>query len=207
MIKKTINGVAVAFLGAIILTGCAMQPTFPQPTELVEPQAIMDNSGEIMCPYTQDGVLAEWTDKAINVGAAAGVGGAVGAYAGQKALEFIPFVGGFLGQKLGDEAARAIALESIGGEEFLKESSDLSFNTVEELSVYMYINFSTNEHYADALESTMDIYPDMKQGYYAALQSAERCPIGGCIKAATEDTMETQNIGSSEQVQMKSTLE
>lgn len=173
-ISKVIKIISITIVGSFFLVGCAMQPQMAQPSQLVAPTPIKDSGGLYACPYTQDGVLAEWTDKAMHVGASASIGSAVGAYAGQKALSFIPFVGGYLGEAAGNSAGRAIALQAIGGEEFIKKSSDLSFNTVDDLSVYMYVNFSTNEHYSGALKATMEIYPEMKQNYYAALQKAAR---------------------------------
>ncbi|MDA7817191.1 hypothetical protein N9A28_03255 [Sulfurimonas sp.] len=166
--KSYIKLVLVGAIGVVMLTGCGMQQPkpLPLPTDIEAPQAIMDNSGMYMCPFTQDEVMAEWTDKAINVSTSASVGSAVGAYAGQRALSFIPFVGGMLGQKAGAAIARKVALESIGGEEFIKESSDISFNNLGDLGVYMYVKFSSNENYADALSATMKIYPDLNYQVY-----------------------------------------
>ena len=169
--KSYIKVVLVLVVAGAFLTGCGPKP-MPAPTALVAPQPIMDNSGEFLSPYTQDGVMAEWTDKAINVSMSASVGSAVGAYAGQRALSFIPFVGGMLGQKAGAALARQAALSAIGGEEFIKESSDISFNSSSDLSVYMYVMFSSHEHYADALKATQSIYPEMKQGYIQAIYAA-----------------------------------
>ena len=50
--------------------------------------------------------------------------------------------------------------------------TDISFNTVDELSVWMYAKYSTNEHYAEVLKATQEIYPEMKQRYFAAIQAA-----------------------------------
>lgn len=173
-IGKLLQLISITVVGSLFLVGCAMQPQMAQPNQLIAPTPIKGNTGLYLCPYTQDGVLAEWTDKAMNVGASASIGSAVGAYAGQKALSFIPFVGGYLGEAAGNSAGRAIALSAIGGEEFIKKSSDLSFNNLDDLSVFMYVNYSTNEHYTGALKATMEIYPDLKKSYHAALQKAAR---------------------------------
>lgn len=161
-----------AVMTAVVMSGCGAKP-MPQPNQVMVPEPILDNTGEYLCPYTQDGVLAEWTDKAIGVGAASGVGQAAGAYLGAKALEQIPFVGGWLGGMAGDAAGRAIAIEAAGGEEFMRETSDISFNNLNDMSVYMYAKFSSHEHYQDALESVMEIYPDMKQTYVSAIYAAD----------------------------------
>jgi len=130
-----------------------------------------------MCPYTQDGVLAEWTDKAINAKVGATIGKHAGAFAGQKALEQVPFVGGMLGQKVGEEAGRAIAIESCGGMQAIKESSDISFNSLEDMSLYIYVKNSGHEHYQSALDSTCEIYPKLKKVYYSTLVRASKGKI------------------------------
>jgi hypothetical protein len=86
--------------------------------------------------------------------------------------ENIPFVGGFLGQKLGETAGRAVALKMVGGEEFIKANSDMSFNSVRDLALYMYVRNSTHKDFQQALELTQQIYPELKQEYYAAIIAA-----------------------------------
>ena len=147
-------------------------PAFPAATALTPPDGIPDNSGKYMAPYTSDGVVAEWVDKAVKAKMGSAVGGAIGAYAGQQALKNIPFIGGMLGQKMGESMGREIAIKSAGGWELIKKSSDISFNTVDELSVWMFAKYSSNEHYAEVLAATMEIYPEMKQRYHYAIQNA-----------------------------------
>lgn len=159
---------------SIMLTACASAPYMAQPTQLTAPAAIMDNSGAFMSPYTTDGVVAEWVDKAVNAKAGASIGGMAGAYAGQKLAENIPFVGGFLGEAVGNKLGREVALKMSGGEEFIRSSSDISFNNVEDMAVWLYVNYSSNPHYQDALEATYAIYPELQSVYYQALINASR---------------------------------
>lgn len=58
--------------------GCTTAPSTPEP--------IYGNTGQYMCPFTEDGTVAAWVEK--------GMTASVGAYAGQKALEQVPFIGG-----------------------------------------------------------------------------------------------------------------
>jgi len=127
-----------------------------------------------MCPYTQDGVLAEWVDKAINAKMGATIGKHAGAYLGKKALENIPFVGGFLGGKFGESAGRAIAIKASGGWEYIKSTSDTSFDNVDNLAVYLYAKHSSHPHYNNALKATWGIYPELQKRYYNALLKAGR---------------------------------
>jgi hypothetical protein len=157
----------------LLVSACATEPP-PRPDQVAVPVPILNNSGTYMSPYTQDGVLAPWVDKAIKVKMASQGGAMVGSYVAQQALSQIPFVGGFLGDKAGGAAGRAIALQAIGGDEYLKSTSDISFNNMDDLAVYMFAKNSTHPAYSDALSSTMEIYPDLKEGYARAIDKAVR---------------------------------
>jgi hypothetical protein len=161
-----------AILFALMLTACATGPRIAAPNLIKAPQPIVGNTGKYMSPYTEDGTVAAWVEKGRNAGMGASLGGFVGAQAGQKVAENIPFVGGFLGQKLGETAGRAIALKMVGGEEFIRANSDLSFNSVNDLAVYMYAKNSAHKDFAEALKLTQDIYPELKTAYYPAIISA-----------------------------------
>jgi hypothetical protein len=169
------NLVRIAFLAfvAVSLSAC-MAPAVKMapPEQIAAPEPIPDTTGEFMNPYTEDGVLAKWVDKAMNAKMGAQAGSLIGAYAGQKAMENIPFVGGIIGQEVGNKLGREIALKSVGGIDFVKETSDSSFKTVDDLALYMYATHSSHKHYAEALDATMAIYPELKQRYHAAIYSA-----------------------------------
>lgn len=165
--------VLLAAVLPLIVTSCAMEaPYMAPPTALVAPQPAAGNSGAYMSPYTTDGVLAEWVDKSVNAKAGAAIGGAVGSYAGQKLMENIPLFGGMLGQSVGESMGRAAAVEMAGGEEMIKNSSDVSFNDLSQMAVWLYVNHSSHPHYQDALDATMAIYPELQQIYYQALLNA-----------------------------------
>lgn len=127
-----------------------------------------------MCPYTQDGVVAPWVDKAINAEIGATIGKTAGAYLGAKALEQIPLVGGILGSKVGDAAGRAIAIQACGGMDYIKSSSDLSFNSADDLVVWLYATKSTNEHYQQVFKAVCEIYPEVKKRQVVAIQNAAK---------------------------------
>lgn len=162
-------------LAAFFQFGCAsMSGPGIQPHEIAAPEPINGNSGEYMCPYTSDGVVAEWVDKAVNAKMGATVGKHAGAYAGQKALEQVPFIGGLLGQKAGEAVGRKIAIEASGGWDYIKETSDLSFNSVDNLAVYLYAERSDHSHYREVLDATREIYPELKERYHQAIIQAPR---------------------------------
>jgi hypothetical protein len=157
--------------GALLL--CAWgAPKLPDPATVAAPAPIEGNAGKYMSPFTSDGVTAAWVTKSMQVKAAGAIGSMAGNYAGQKAMEQVPFVGGFLGKKAGEAMGRSVAIKAIGGEEFLKSSSDLSFNSLQDMSVYMYAKYSTTPEYPKILDATYAIYPEMKDVYAAAVARA-----------------------------------
>src|SRR5690554_504507 len=157
---------------ATLLTACAMAPQIAPPTELAAPAPIEGNTGKFMSPYTSDGTVSPWVEKAINAKMGATIGATAGVYAGQKLMENVPLFGGILGQQLGEAAGRKIALEASGGEEFIRSSSDLSFDSIDDMAIYLYVKHSTHPNYQDALAATQEIYPELKQRYGYALQTA-----------------------------------
>lgn len=99
-------------------------------------------------------------------------GKAVGAYAGQKAMEQVPFVGGYLGAAAGEKIGREASISASGGREAMSEQSDLSFDSVDDLAIYMYVKGSAHEDYADVLKLTQEIYPQLKKRYWPAIYAA-----------------------------------
>ncbi len=154
----------------LIISGCAA--SLPRPDEIIAPIPKLDNTGLYMCPYTQDGVLAEWVDMAINAKMGAASGKLVGTYAGARATGSI--AGGDLGRLVGDAIGRSMAIKACGGLDYIKSTSDISFNNLNDLAIYMYAKFSSHEHYKAALESTMAIYPQLEKRYFNAIKMARK---------------------------------
>jgi len=144
----------------------------PTPQQVRVPTPIQGNSGKYMCPFTSDDTVAEWVDKGVAARFGSAIGGAAGAYAGQKALEQIPFIGGILGQKVGEGVGRQVAISASGGMEFIKKTSDLSFNSIDDVAVYMYAKYTTRPDYGRILQLTQEIYPELKGRYAPAIQRA-----------------------------------
>lgn len=131
---------------------------------------IEGNGGRYMSPITSDGVAAAWVDKSINASLGSSIGGMAGAYAGQKALEQVPFVGGFLGQKAGAATGRSIALKAVGGEAYLRETSDISFNNINDMAGWLVQNHRSHAKFAEIMKAAGQIYPELTPAYVAALR-------------------------------------
>lgn len=156
------------------LSACASAPQLAAPSRINAPMPIAGNTGTYMSPFTEDGTVALWVEKGKSARAGSAVGGFLGAQAGQKLAGQIPFIGGMIGQTVGDTIGRKVALEMVGGEAFIKANSDISFRTVQDLAVYMYAKNSAHKDFAEALALTQEIYPDLKTAYYPAIAAASR---------------------------------
>jgi hypothetical protein len=157
----------------------------PPAAALVSPSPIAGNSGQFMSPYTAAGAPAAWVAK--TQGSAAGaVGAMAGNYVGDKVAEQataklatmvpVPGLGMLAGRaaKAPTAAAAKGAAQAAagGGEAFIKSSSDLSFNSLQDLAIYLYVNHSSRPDYAAALAATAAVYPQFQASYLPAVQSA-----------------------------------
>lgn len=164
----------LALLAAsLLLTACA---GMPRPNQVVAPEPIRANTGKYLSPYTSDGTIAPWVVKGRAAKAGAAVGGFVGTKAGEQALSAVPVFGGFLGRKAGEKAGREIALRMVGGEKAMRDSSDMSFASVDDLIVYLYARHydAKNKEFNDALDLTKAIYPDVEKRWQPAIKKAPR---------------------------------
>jgi hypothetical protein len=142
------------------------------PAEPAAPEPLTDKSGKFCLPYDENGNLVEWANKAL----AANVGAAVGAKAGEKAgtmaASKIPFAGGLIAMGAKKKGKELGALAAVGGAKFVKESSTLSFNSLEEMSLYMHLHFSANTDYIKGLAAAIAIYPDLYKTYESSVKKA-----------------------------------
>ena len=184
-----------------LLTSCGslFTPQLPSPENVIAPTPIEGSSGEFMSPFTADGTVTAWVETGMSAKLGSAIGSTIGAYAGAKALEQIPLVGGFLGQKVGDEIGRQIAIESMGGEEVIKEGSDLSFSTAQDLSIYIYAKHSTHPDYAEVVELLFEIYPEVKENYIQSIVSAPQQQNINPVPETTAAPSNTNKVPNSNQ--------
>lgn len=191
----------IACLAALAaLTSCFSMPPpqLPPADTIVSTVPIEGNSGEFMSPYTSYGTVSEWVKKAQNAGAAQGLGSAAGQYLGGKALEQVPFVGGWFGRKAGGALAKEAAIAASGGWDFIKDSSDLSFDSAGDLAVYIYSNHGMHPDYAAATKATFGIYPEVETRYYSAILGAPRKTpaLDGTESTGNADEQGFANLGA-----------
>jgi hypothetical protein len=163
-------------LTATILVVGACAHSLPAAGDLVAPKPIPSGTGKFVSPYTSDGTIAEWVVK----GRAAKLGGAVGSMAGQKAGEKVasqvPIFGSWLGGKVGNKAGREIALKWVGGEAAMRATSDISFDSIDDLIVYLYTEGypAKSKDWAEVYDLTTAIYPELADRWSDAISNARR---------------------------------
>ena len=148
---------------------------------LTAPTPIADNSGAFLSPYRCDGTPTEWSDKAMTAGAGAAGGGMLAG----KAAERVPFVGGFFKKKAQEIGSQQGAQMAAGGMDFIKSSSDMSFNTSNELAVYLQAKHAAlDPDFAKRVSAAMAIYPELKTNYTSAVQAAADAALAAGPAAA-----------------------
>ncbi|HVZ64397.1 MAG TPA: hypothetical protein VG936_07485 [Lacunisphaera sp.] len=167
-VQQTLAKLKEVQAAANTVAGAASAEAPPAP---VPPAALTDGSGKFFLPFDDKGNLAGWANK----GVSGAVGSAVGAKAGEKAGSMlaakVPF-GGLLAmgaKKKGKELGAAAAM---GGPDFIKKSSSYSFNSLEDLSLYMHLNCSGNADYVKGFAAAMALYPDLDKTYEVTVKKA-----------------------------------
>lgn len=129
---------------------------------------IVGTSGVYMSPYTTDGVVAEWVNQSVNHQMGSAVGSAVGATAGamatRKALENVPgagILGGFLGSKAGKAAGSTVADYASGGEAYRRETSDLSFRSLDDMATWLVREHGSKANFNDVINAVNRVYPGL----------------------------------------------
>lgn len=142
-----------------------------QSVDLVAPQPLPDNSGKYLSPYTADGEVTDWAKKSLQAEAGAQAGDAAGNAAANAVARKVPF-GGLLKSKTKATASAAGAATAMGGWDFIRDSSDISFNEMQKFSVYLQVTHGDDPAYDESLAATMKLYPELKTGYRKALRQA-----------------------------------
>lgn len=144
------------------------------------PKPRKDTKGKYISPYRADGTLAPWAEKAIASGASAALGNAAGDELGKMATKELAdkvpggaVLGGLFGRKAKKTLAETAAVKSVGGWDYIKETSDQSFNSTMDLAVYLHVNYAgADPDFAKAVGAAMAIYPRLVGAYEPAIKRA-----------------------------------
>lgn len=127
------------------------------------------NSGRYLSPISSKGLPAAWvgrTDNSSGVGTT--LGGMAGSYVGEKALQQVPFVGGLLGRKAGEAAARKMAQQAAGGDAYMRETSDISFNSIDDMAAWLVHHHASSPGFDVVLKAAIRVYPELNDAYLRA---------------------------------------
>ena len=64
------------------------------------------------------------------------------------------------------------AMAALGGEKFVKKTSTMSFDNLEDYAVYLHVTHGNEPGLQQALAAAMSIYPDLEFGYDVAISKA-----------------------------------
>jgi hypothetical protein len=123
------------------------------------PVPIYGNTGKFMSPFTEDGTVAPWVEKGSAAAVGANVGSAVGHFAASNSKDF-GAVGVLVGA-LGAAAGRSAAIAASGGWDYIKENTDLSFDSLDDMAAYVMVNNSQHPQYRDVLKMASAVYPGL----------------------------------------------
>jgi hypothetical protein len=141
---------------------------FHEQTVVVDaPAPIATNKGKYLLPYKANGEMTEWAGKALNVEVAK----LAGEKAGDAVASKIPF-GGFASGLIKKKTKEVAAVTALGGMNFLKSTSELSFDSLNEYAVYLHVRHSTDANYKEVLAAAMALYPDLEGRFDGAVKEA-----------------------------------
>tara|TARA_R110002072_G_scaffold20841_3_gene75169 strand:- start:50592 stop:51212 length:621 start_codon:yes stop_codon:yes gene_type:complete len=134
-------------------------------------EPIEGNTGKFLLPFDGGGNPTPWADKALNA--------QIGALAAEKATDTaisaavskVPF-GGFMAGAAKDKAKGAGAIVAIGGWDYIKETSSLSFDRLDDYSIYMHQEFNGLPGYEKALAAAMAVYPKLEKSHKRYIDKA-----------------------------------
>lgn len=139
--------------------------------ELDYEEPIQGNTGKFLFPFDEGGNATEWADKALNA--------QVGAMAAEKASDSainavagrVPF-GGFMAGAAKSKAKGAGAIMAIGGWDFIKETTTLSFDRLDDYSIYLHSEYNGLPEYEKALAAAMAVYPKLEKSHKRYIDKA-----------------------------------
>lgn len=156
---------------------------FPSPSKLTPPSPIRGNGGKYMSPFTSTGTVASWAEdrsEENNFGYKMATVAAESAIDSVGPSKYVPITGqisNILGHRAKLEIRHLAEVKKIEAYmakvmEEAKTSSDISFNSIDDFAVYLYVKNSTHSGYARVLKLAQKIYPELEQRYIDAVDKA-----------------------------------
>ena len=164
-----VTAAAGLIFGASWMAGCALPP----PESLVSPTPLAHNRGKYPCPYVASGALAPWADRAVRSDRGSARAGAMAAGMGIGA---IPIAGDLFAEQVERDMVKSAALKAAGGSKFMRTTSDQSFDKLDDLAAWHYINYSKAREFKTLQKFLVELYPYLADNYGMAVRKAKRKP-------------------------------
>jgi len=139
--------------------------------ELDVADPIEDASGKFLLPFDDYGELTAWAEKSLTAKAGAEIGAKAGEKAAGMLAAKVPF-GGLMSGAVKSKAKELGAVTAIGGWDFIKENSTMSFDKLQDYSVYLHSQFHGLPGYESALAAAMAIYPKLEKSHRSSVDKA-----------------------------------
>ena len=162
-------------------------------TPIAGPEPRHDAEGDYISPYRSDGTLTDWARKGIGSAAGAAVGNLIGDEIGDRAAGALAskvpggaMLGGLFGRAAKKKAQETAAVLAVGGWDYIKETSDLSFDSASDLAVYLHLNHAgVDPDFALAVSAAMGVYPRLVGAYEPAVERAYGYEVVDNVRAAS----------------------
>lgn len=135
------------------------------------PKPITANTGQYLLPYKANGEMTDWAGKALNAEVGKLVGEKAGDAATRAVASKVPF-GGLAGGLIKKKTKEVAAVAMLGGAEYLKNTSELSFDNLNDYAVYLHVLHSTDSNYQQVLATAIAVYPDLEGRFDSAIKAA-----------------------------------
>ena len=134
-------------------------------------EPIEGNTGKFLLPFDEAGNPTLWAEKALSAQIGAAVSEKVSGKAIDTALSKVPF-GGFMRGAAKSKAKGAGAILAIGGWDYIKETTTLSFNRLDDYSIYLHSEYNGLPGYETALAAAMAVYPKLETAHRKYIDKA-----------------------------------
>lgn len=141
--------------------------------ELEAPEPRYDTKGKYLLPYTQEGEPTEWAGKVLQSQAGKMVGEKAGGMAANALASKVPF-GGLAGGFMKKKAKESAAVIAMGGNKFIKKTSDQSFKSLEDYAVFLQARHGSDPDFKMTLAAAVALYPDLEHKFAAYIKKAYR---------------------------------
>lgn len=140
----------------------------PEPSQLRVPVPRGPGQGSFVSPFTRSGELTAWAQSALDAADPASFLGSVRA---EDASWWSTGVELLTGEREAVDV-NATTLENAGGWQNVAATSDVTFDNVDDLAVYLYATHGRDARFLRALKVTQDLTPGLAPAYREAIRAA-----------------------------------